>query len=127
MPSELIDLTGEIAVWAILGVVLIAQFSDIGLNMINVSSRATLATIARHVATVINVVGSRRVDVCVELPRVSTVGAYVVLLSGRNILAESKRDSLSCQAHYPCVSSILEPGHRYSASFSDGSIVFAEV
>ena len=127
MPSELIDLTGEIAVWAILGVVLIAQFSDIGLETFNVSSQATLAAVAQHVATVINLVGSRRVDVHLELPRISMVGEYIVRLSERNILVESKRDSQLCQARYPSVSTVLKSGHRYSASFSEGGILFLEV
>jgi len=126
LPSELLDLTSEIVVWLILGIVLLAHFSELGTESFHVSSRMSIATIAGHIATVVNIVGSRRVDVCVDLPRMSIVGGYRVILSGRSIFVESNRDSVSCLALYPCISKILESDHQYLARFSGGRVAFEE-
>ena len=126
MPSELIDLAGEIVVWGILGIVMFAQISHLGSEMFGVSSRATLGIIARHIATTINIVGSRKVVAFIELPRASLVGVYIVVLSGRKVVVESSGESFSYLALYPCASKVLESSHRYVVSFSGGLVVFEE-
>lgn len=126
MPSELIDLAGEIVVWGILGIVLFAQFSHIGSEMFGVSSRATLGMIARHIAATINIVGSRKVTAFIELPGASLFGVYIVVLSGRRVVVESSRESSSYLALYPCASKVLESNHRYLVHFSSGLVVFEE-
>lgn len=126
MPSELVDLAGEIVVWGILGIVLFAQFSQIGSEMLGVSSRVTIATIARHIAATINIVGSRRVEASIELPRPGLVGVYKVIIYERKIVVESSRESFSYLALYSCASKVLDSSHRYVVYFSDGQVVFEE-
>ena len=126
MPSELIDLTGEIVVWGILGIVLFAQISHIGSEMFWVSSRATLGMIERHIAATINIVGSRKVVAFIELPRASLVGVYIVVLYGRKVVVESSGESLSYMALYPCASKVLESNRRYLVYFSGGQVIFKE-
>ena len=124
MPSELLDLAGEILVWGVLGVVLFAQFSELGLQTFRISSQVTVATIARYVSTMINIVGSRRVEVYVDLPSTNFAGSYIVVISGKTVLVQSSRDSFSCQALYPCISTTLESGRRYLLRSSTGMVVF---
>ncbi len=127
MPSELLDFTGEMVVWLILGAVLFAQVSNLGSETFHVSSQAALATIARHVAVTINVVGSRRVEIRLVLPRMSIVGVYKIIVSGNRVLVESSRDSVSCLALYPCVPQTLELNCHYLVRFSGSQVVFEEV
>ena len=114
-------------VWLILGMLLLAQFSKLGLETFHISSRAALATIARYVTVTINIVGSRRVEIRLDLPRMSIVGVYKVVVSGRMVLVESNRDSVSSLSLYPCISKTLEPSHYYLVRFSEGRIFFEEV
>jgi len=126
LPSELLDLAEEIAVWAILGVILFTQFSDLGLRTFHVSSQASIATIAEYVSTMINIVGSRGVEVHMDLPSTSLIGDYLVFISGRTVLVQSNRDTFSCQAFYLCASTALEPSHHYLLLSSAGMVVFKE-
>jgi len=126
LPSELLDFTGELVIWLILGMLLLAQFSELGLETFHVSSRGALAVIARHITATINIVGSRRVEIRLDLPMMNIVGVYKVVVSGRMVLVESNRDSVSCLSLYPCISKTLESSHHYLVRFSEGRIFFEE-
>jgi len=126
LPSELIETASEILIWALVGLLLLSNFTELGIGTLQVSSDATFSTIGRYIADTVNIVGSRRVEVTIELPRAGLTGLYTVSLSGKSIAVKSRRGSIYCMALYPSVSVVLESGHRYVVRPGEGGVYFME-
>jgi hypothetical protein len=126
LPTETAELGFEIVVWLILGVVLIASTINTGSYLLKFNTKLQLTYVTESIIETINIVGSRKVQVYIELPGVTGRTNYTVHIQGKMVTAKTDELAIVQTAMYYVQECTLHSGRSYAATLQEGQVVFRE-
>ncbi|MBS7643731.1 hypothetical protein KEJ26_04090 [Candidatus Bathyarchaeota archaeon] len=126
MPVETAEFGFEIVVWLTLGVVLLTCSINTGNYLLKWNARLQLTYVTEGIVETINIVGSRRVKICIEMPGMTERSAYTVQIQGKTVTAKTDDLTISQNAMFNTRECTLYPGRSYIVTFQEDQVVFME-
>jgi hypothetical protein len=126
LPVETTEFGFEIVIWLILGVALLACSVNAGNYLLNWNTRLQLTYVTESIVETIDIVGSRRVQICIELPSVTERGMYTVQIHGKTVTAKANGITISQTAMFCAQECTLYPGRSYIVALKEDQVVFRE-
>lgn len=126
MPVETTEFGFEIVVWLILGVVLIAGTANTGSYLLKHNTKLQLTYVTESIVETINIVGSRKVQIYIELPGVKGRTIYTVHIQGRIVTAKADELTIIQTAMFYVQECTLYSGRSYTVALQEDQVVFTE-
>jgi len=126
LPVETTEFGFEIVVWLILGVVLIAGTANTGSYLLKHNTKLQLTYVTESIVETINIVGSRKVQIYIELPGVKGRTIYTVHIQGRIVTAKADELTIIQTAMFYVQECTLYSGRSYTVALQEDQVVFTE-
>jgi len=126
MPTESIEFSFELMIWAVLGVILMVCVISVTAYNLNSNKFQALNSTAYYISQNVNIAASRNVQVYIKLPDKIAGTTYNVCIYRKNVILSMDETETSKQTLFPMVTTTLTPGKSYILIPQAGIVLFQE-
>ena len=126
MPTETVEFSFELVIWAFLGIILMACVFNVASSKLNSDRTVGINFIAYYIVQNVNIAASRNMQLSIKLPRDIHGFPYHVYAYGKTVVIQVGNLETSKETLFPMVGKTFSPGKCYFLVPHDGVVFFQE-